>query len=317
MVDGENRRSTMRALFKKCIHEHGGSEEIARFLDQRLPKDLSAEEFLHEVGGWLFDMKESLRRRAVASDFPLEKIMVAFQKAAAMKGVNPEAFYTKVIGKFFTEGGEREEMGRSIPRHSTKERILDAALELFSEKGFHLATVDEIADRAGVGKGTLYRYFANKDTLFSELVRIRLDELERIAWSVFDGQDDVLTMIRKYLQIYFEFFDRNQRLYRLINQERVELGEQVQDLYFRKVMKRAPLLKKKIYEASQQGVLKDVDFQTVFYGVMGFMHGVIQKWLSRDCSYSLVEELPAVTEVLFYGFVKKGDAGCMEAIDHR
>jgi AcrR family transcriptional regulator len=164
--------------------------------------------------------------------------------------------------------------------------------------------VDEIAERAGLGKGTVYRHFANKETLFNELVRIRLEELEKRAWLVFDGHDDVLTMIRKYLQIYFEFFDRNQRLYRLINQERLELGEHVQDLYFRKVMKRAPLLKKKIYAASQQGVLKDVDFQTVFYGVMGFIHGVIQKWLARDCSYSLVEELPAVTEVLFYGFVK-------------
>jgi AcrR family transcriptional regulator len=316
-VHRENRRHTMRALFKKCLHEHGDSGAMARFLDQRLPRELSAEEFIQEVGGWLFDMKESSRRRNVSSDLPFEKIMVALQRAAAMKGVDSEVFYTKLIERLVNEGAGREETGQSIPRHSTKERILDAALELFSEKGFHLTTVDEIADRARLGKGTLYRYFANKETLFSELVRIRLDELEKIAWSVFDGQDDVLTMIRKYIQIYFEFFDRNQGLYRLINQERVELGEQVQDLYFRKVMKRAPLLKKKIYEASQHGVLKDVDFQTVFYGVMGFIHGVIQKWLSRDCSYSLVEELPAVTEVLFYGFVKKADAECVEAIDHR
>jgi hypothetical protein len=72
-------------------------------------------------------------------------------------------------------------------------------------------------------------------------------------------------------------------------------------------MRRAPLLKRKIYEASQQGVLKDVDFQTVFYGVMGFIHGVIQKWLAKDCAYSLVEELPTVIDVLFYGFVKTKD----------
>ena len=66
-------------------------------------------------------------------------------------------------------------------------------------------------------------------------------------------------------------------------------------------------MKRKIYGASQQGVLKDVDFQTVFYGVMGFVHGVIQKWLARDCSYSLVEELPGVVEVLFHGFVNRSD----------
>jgi hypothetical protein len=70
------------------------------------------------------------------------------------------------------------------------------------------------------------------------------------------------------------------------------------------VLRAVPNLKRKVYEGTQQGILKDVDFQTVFYGTMGFVHGVIQKWLARDCSYPLVDELPGVLEVLFHGFVK-------------
>jgi AcrR family transcriptional regulator len=215
-----------------------------------------------------------------------------------------DLFYSTLLERVLVEG-EPEEVHRVAHKQSTKEKILDAALEVFSEKGFHVTTVDEIAEHAGVGKGTLYRHFANKETLFNELVKLRLAELERNAMAALDGQDDVLTMIAKYLRVYFTFFDRNQQLYRLIVQERLDFGEHVQDLYFKKVMRRIHALKKKTYEASQQGILKDVDFQTVFYGVMGFVHGVIQKWMARDCSYSLVEELPGVLEVLFYGFVKK------------
>jgi len=111
-------------------------------------------------------------------------------------------------------------------------------------------------------------------------------------------------MISKYIRIYFEFFDQNQRLYRLIIQEQLDLGDYSPDEYFKKVMKAIPNLKRKVYEGTQQGILKDVDFQTVFYGTMGFAHGVIQKWLARDCSYPLVDELPGVLEVLFHGFVK-------------
>ncbi|NLI81196.1 MAG: TetR/AcrR family transcriptional regulator [Deltaproteobacteria bacterium] len=307
----------MRALLRKCLSENADPEAVAEFFSRGTTRELSGEEFVQELCGWLLEMKDSIRRKAFPSDYPVERLVEVFQKVAQSKGVAPQAFYGRLLSGLLKEGGDRDETGQSMTRYSTKERILDAALEMFSEKGFHSATVDEIAERAGVGKGTLYRYFANKETLFNELVRIRLEELERKAWSVFNGHDDVLTMIRKYLHIYFEFFDRNQRLYRLINQERLELGEQVQDLYFRKVMKRAPLLKKKIYEASQQGILKDVDFQTVFYGVMGFIHGVIQKWLARDCSYSLVQELPAVTEVLFYGFVKNANAENKQTVDHR
>jgi AcrR family transcriptional regulator len=52
-----------------------------------------------------------------------------------------------------------------------RDRILTAALELFAKKGFHGTTVPEIAERARVGAGTLYRYFKNKEALVNELFR--------------------------------------------------------------------------------------------------------------------------------------------------
>jgi len=54
-----------------------------------------------------------------------------------------------------------------------KEAILDAALELFSERGFHGTTVAMIAERAQVAAGTIYRYFADKDDLVNEMYRHR------------------------------------------------------------------------------------------------------------------------------------------------
>jgi AcrR family transcriptional regulator len=50
-----------------------------------------------------------------------------------------------------------------------REAILQAALELFVERGFHGTAVPEVADRAGVGAGTIYRYFASKEALVNEL----------------------------------------------------------------------------------------------------------------------------------------------------
>lgn len=277
-------------------------EALERLLEEGDRRDGSPEERLEDLSRCFLDAVERFKRRLFPKQVSLAVLVVVFRKAAQKRGLDPEQFYLTVLERMVGAMGA-EEVLPALPKVSTKERILAAALEVFSEKGFHLATMDEIADRAGVGKGTLYRYFRHKETLFNELVRLRLEELERNAMAVLDGQDDVLTMITKYIRTYFEFFDRNQRLYRLIVQERLDVGEQVQDLYVKKVMRRIPLLKRKIYGASQQGVLKDIDFQTVFYGVMGFIHGVIQKWLARDCSYSLVEELPGVVEVLFYGFV--------------
>lgn len=57
--------------------------------------------------------------------------------------------------------------------------IAQAALECFARRGFAAASLDEIAARAGVTKGTLYLYFPNKEALFKEVVRLAL--VPRIA----------------------------------------------------------------------------------------------------------------------------------------
>lgn len=296
----------MRTAIKKIIQGKGDPEAIASMMERVVPMDKAHEEAIEEIAQLFLTFRTVLRQSNILPQPALYQFIRTSESFARKKGINLERLYSRLLERILLES-DQDEVSRVIPKQSTKEKILDAALDVFSEKGFHLATVDEIAECAGVGKGTLYRYFANKETLFHELVRLRLEELERNANAALDGQDDVLTMITKYLRTYFEFFDRNQRLYRLIVQERLDVGEQVQDLYVKKIMRRIPLLKRKIHEASQQGELKDIDFQTVFYGVMGFVHGVIQKWLASECAYPLVDELPTVTEALFYGFVKTDD----------
>ncbi|MEW5422122.1 TetR/AcrR family transcriptional regulator [Amorphus sp. 3PC139-8] len=72
--------------------------------------------------------------------------------------------------------------------------ILNAALDVFSEKGFAAARLDEIAKRAGLSKGTLYLYYATKEELFSAVItqaiapdlgRIRSEATAVVPFSVF------------------------------------------------------------------------------------------------------------------------------------
>ena len=59
----------------------------------------------------------------------------------------------------------------AAPATGKREAILEAALELFVERGFHGTAVPEIADRAGVGAGTIYRYFDSKEALVNAIYR--------------------------------------------------------------------------------------------------------------------------------------------------
>lgn len=61
--------------------------------------------------------------------------------------------------------------GVSTRREATRQKLYEAAVTLIAEQGFSATTVDEIAERAGVAKGTVYYNFASKSVLFEELLR--------------------------------------------------------------------------------------------------------------------------------------------------
>lgn len=58
-----------------------------------------------------------------------------------------------------------------MAKHDKRDEIVRAALELIAEHGFHGSPMAMIAERAGVGAGTIYRYFENKEVMITELFR--------------------------------------------------------------------------------------------------------------------------------------------------
>ncbi|MDF2669326.1 MAG: TetR/AcrR family transcriptional regulator [Paenibacillus sp.] len=60
-------------------------------------------------------------------------------------------------------------MNREEKKRETRKRIIDAALQLFSEHGYEATTVAQITDLAGVGKGTFFNYFDSKETIMCDL----------------------------------------------------------------------------------------------------------------------------------------------------
>ncbi len=73
-------------------------------------------------------------------------------------------------------------------RDATRRKLFDAAVTLIAEQGFSSTTVDEIAERAGVAKGTVYYNFASKNVLFEELLR---HGIELLASSLQAASDEV------------------------------------------------------------------------------------------------------------------------------
>ncbi len=85
------------------------------------------------------------------------------------------------------------------PTGDKRTAILHAALDIFAENGFHGSPTSLISERAGVGTGTIYRYFENKDDLIRELHR-ELDEKLQLA--LFADYREDLPLRRRFDKIY-------------------------------------------------------------------------------------------------------------------
>lgn len=86
-------------------------------------------------------------------------------------------------------------------RHlAARERILDAARDLFYEKGLEGARMQEIADRAGINKAMLHYYFKSKDQLFAEVMEEALARLTPIAQRVLQGPGTIAQRLEWYIE---------------------------------------------------------------------------------------------------------------------
>jgi AcrR family transcriptional regulator len=90
---------------------------------------------------------------------------------------------------------------------SKRRQILDGAGKVFMDLGFDGASMGEIARSAGVSKGTLYVYFADKNRLFEAIVEREMLDQQKVAFN-FDPERDVATTLREFGQAYIQLLCR-------------------------------------------------------------------------------------------------------------
>ncbi|MGC8602260.1 MAG: TetR/AcrR family transcriptional regulator [Desulfomonilaceae bacterium] len=221
--------------------------------------------------------------------------------AAEANGVPRELVLEDLLFQSLKRSYEGETSKRKKQK-DVRRRILKAALTEFSDKGFHASTIDSIAERADIAKGTVYRYFKTKESIFTALKDDTMSEFVELARKHLSVQEDVLTIIESVIKMYLSFFEKNSSFFKVIIQEHKDFGTEFSEKFIQELILALPGLKRQCWKASKAGRLKQMNYFTVFYGIIGFLNGVIQKWLSEGAERSLLEEIDIVKEVLFYGF---------------
>ncbi|KAA1432934.1 TetR/AcrR family transcriptional regulator [Mycolicibacter arupensis] len=110
-------------------------------------------------------------------------------------------------------GGRR---GTRLPRDERRGQLLIAASDVFVDRGYHAAGMDEIAERAGVSKPILYQHFASKLELYLAVLARHVENLVSGVRQALRTTTDNRQRLRSAVQAFFDFIEHDSQGYRLI-----------------------------------------------------------------------------------------------------
>lgn len=204
----------------------------------------------------------------------------------------------------------RAEPVNEDPR-SKRQHILAAAYDVFSRKGYHQATVDEIIALADTGKGTVYNYFTNKEQLFFTLVRERSQPFETALQQVAEANRPPMEKIETAVRLSLKFYSENADLWRVLMHEirgfgsegfsnmKIENREKYRE-GFRRVI---GSLEEVLRDGVAKGLLRDIDVTRSAYALFSVMVMMVyQKFVGDDFENTA----RVITDMFLHGAARQG-----------
>jgi TetR/AcrR family transcriptional regulator len=139
----------------------------------------------------------------------------------------------------------------------TVTRILDAAKDVFAEKGFAGARVDEIARRAGVNKAALYYHIGDKKALYADAFHMVIGTAAQRLIEGIKGVNTPEEKMKTYLKTLAKTFDENPQVPRMMMREMASGGQNLPDIFFQDLFSIFRTLSGIIEEGKSKGVFID------------------------------------------------------------
>jgi AcrR family transcriptional regulator len=193
---------------------------------------------------------------------------------------------------------------RSQQRH---QRILDAAVRVFSSKGYHGTLVDEIALEAETSKGGVYFHFPNKQAIFLALLDRLADMLrERIVAAVAKHTDPV-ARAEAALRVVLDTFASHPRLARLFMVEALGAGPEFNARMIQIRAEFADLMRRHLDEAVMAGDIPALDTATAATAWFGAINEVVTHWALAEQPGRLEDAYPTIRALLLRGIQVNAD----------
>jgi AcrR family transcriptional regulator len=192
-----------------------------------------------------------------------------------------------------TIGQDGQRIGRPRSKQA-QEAILSATLEVLAEGGYTALGIEQVATRAGVGKTTIYRWWASKEELVIDAIKTLQAEAPIIDTGRFDT--DILAIVQQGIHLW----NTHRRLFLRLIGEAYEHTELFDVFYARLIEPRQQMFADLVRRAQERGELRqDIDAQVMFRVMAGALWS---HFLFSGSAPVSSQEVERIMEVLLQGF---------------
>jgi len=179
----------------------------------------------------------------------------------------------------------------------TFQKLLQAAEEVFGEKGYHDASVVEVTMRAGVAQGTFYIYFEGKKDIFTQLIIHLHHDLRKTIQQETSSLPSRLEEETSGLLAYYRYLHRHANLYKLLR-DAESVDENLYRWYYQSF---AEAYARRMQKAMAKGEIRKTDPEALVYCLMGIATFTAMRWTGWEGRMPPESFLEAV-----FGFIRGG-----------
>lgn len=191
-----------------------------------------------------------------------------------------------------------------------RQDMLEAALLLFSEKGYHNVSMQEIAEKAEFAVGTLYKFFKNKTDLYKALIVEKIDEFEEAFDAAVNASADEVEKLRNYVRAKSEGFRGNLPFVRLFIAENRGMGFSIKAGLDKDLRSRYYDLLKKLASIFETGI-KNKRFKPIVppfemaVALDSVVNAFLLLWLEAPDTHPFPEDPDNILNIFFKGLMDR------------
>jgi AcrR family transcriptional regulator len=193
---------------------------------------------------------------------------------------------------------------------SRRQRVLDAALATFAERGYSDTAIDEVARASETSKGGLYFHFPSKQALFLALLDEMSQALLRRVTDAMAAEPDPIARGEIALREVLRAFGEHRLLARLLLVEAVGAGREFNARLDQINAAFADLIAGCLDEAVAAGQLPPHDTRTAAYAWYGAINQIVLRWLATGEPARLDDAFPTLRNLFLYGVSGAAKGGC-------